>query len=250
MIREAPTSSSSESNFTDPESHFDEDVAKTLRLTITKLEQLDIVSDLPPLNVVHYEAISLDGGAEAMPIVKSNSEENGCDKGIFSVSRVKKVELPERKLPTDICAARKKPLERRISHISRAEIVQLIPLHDLLPALMISLTTFFSNLCIAPCEQQAIVSGSSNNNNVIKSSNGSGISGGNVLQRVITLTTASHVEHKTPPKTPPAYVPEKLHFSAYEKFEGEKSFVCLRAPVRRAVIKERNFNDELRLKGN
>lgn len=106
VIREPPTTSSSESNFTDPESP-----TKTFNLTITKLEQLDLISDLPTLQVVRHESVSFDGEASVMPIVKKKSEngtpENGIDKGIFSVSRVKKVELPEIPLATDICQTRK-----------------------------------------------------------------------------------------------------------------------------------------------
>lgn len=55
------------------------------------------------------------------------------------------------------------------------------------------------------------------------SSNGSG---SKVLHRVITLTTASHNNNSDnnnfTKQTKPAFIPEKLHFSAYEKFEGEK----------------------------
>lgn len=119
MIREAPTTSSSESIFTDPENN---DGDKTYNLTITKLEHLNLVSDQSSLQIVHHEHINFDGGslatADEMPIVKKNGEhgqqENGTDKGIFSVSRVKKVELPEIPL-ADICsAARKHPLEVHI----------------------------------------------------------------------------------------------------------------------------------------
>lgn len=108
MIREAPTTSSSESNFTDPESP-----TQTFNLTITKLEQFDLISDQPTLQVVRHEQVSVDGAISDMPIVKKKSEngtpENGTDKGIFSVSikKVKKVELAEIPLTTDICQTRK-----------------------------------------------------------------------------------------------------------------------------------------------
>lgn len=98
VIREAPTSSSSDSNFTDPESE------KTLLLTIAKLEQLDLVRDHPKLAICRHENVNLFPGDE-MPIVKSSEVENGA-KGFFSnVSRVKKVELSEIPLVSDICAA-------------------------------------------------------------------------------------------------------------------------------------------------
>lgn len=110
VIREAPTTSSSESNFTDPESQYHEE--DVFNLTITKLESLSLISELPTLQLVHYEPISVDGviDTDEMPIVKSTVEpENaGSDKGIFSVSRVKKVELSELPLnTTDICSTRK-----------------------------------------------------------------------------------------------------------------------------------------------
>lgn len=48
---------------------------------------------------------------DEMPIVKNNGDstqsENGMDKSIFSVSRVKKVELSEMPLASDICSTRK-----------------------------------------------------------------------------------------------------------------------------------------------
>lgn len=80
----------------------------------------------------------------------------------------------------------------------------------------------------APPEQQTVTTPILTNNNNVKASNGSG----KVLHRVITLTTASHSDNnltgKTTPKpTPTAYVPEKLHFSAYEKFEGEFCLLLL-----------------------
>lgn len=126
MIREAPTSSSSESNFTDPESpaHADKPLHN---LTVTKLEQLDLHGEQRKLQVVHNESINFEGKrneeVEEMPIVKKKNEngspENGAaDKGIFSVSRVKKVELSE--IPMN-CSTCKFPLEpprtQRISHI-------------------------------------------------------------------------------------------------------------------------------------
>lgn len=98
VIREAPTTSSSESNFTDPESP----VNNSHNLTITKLEQLDLISELPKLQIVRHENVSLcaQESTDEMPIVKKSETENGGDKGIFSVSRVKKVELSEISLAT------------------------------------------------------------------------------------------------------------------------------------------------------
>lgn len=117
MIREAPTTSSSGSNFTDPESPLDEDVTENINLTIKKLEQLCLDSYQKNLQVVRHEPINVDGTVSEdcgqMPIVKKSSDhaqlENGNDKGIFSVSRVKKVELSEIPLATDICATCKYP---------------------------------------------------------------------------------------------------------------------------------------------
>lgn len=96
MIREAPTTSSSESNFTDPES-------PAHNLSVSKLEQLELISELPKLQIVRFENVSLGGrelSCDEMPIVKKSEVENGSDKGIFSVSRVKKVELSEISLAT------------------------------------------------------------------------------------------------------------------------------------------------------
>lgn len=124
MIREASTSSSSESNFTDPESPTE----KTLNLTVTKLQQLDLISDLPTLHIARYENVNLDGGesSDEMPIVMKSESENGSDKGIFSVSRVKKVELSEISLASDICATCKSFVSRVCEHS-----FQFIPFHDL-----------------------------------------------------------------------------------------------------------------------
>lgn len=85
------------------------------------------------------------------------------------------------------------------------------------------------NLCIfpAPPEPQTVTA-TPGSNNVVKASNGN-----SVLHRVITLTTAdNNLSGKPPAKPTPAYVPEKLHFSAYEKFEGES---CLRCRKRKEV---------------
>lgn len=106
MIREAPTTSSSESNFTDPESP-----TNNLNLTITKLEQLNLIGDLTTLQIVQHDSVRRESTEDDMPIVKKSSQngtpENGTDKGIFTVSRVKKVELSEIPLTTDICQSRK-----------------------------------------------------------------------------------------------------------------------------------------------
>lgn len=113
VIREAPTTSSSESNFTDPESqHYYEDQDEFFNLTVTKLESLSLVNDQATLC---YEPISINN--DEMPIVKTASVEaadNGGDKGIFSVSRVKKVELSELPLnTTNMCSTRKNRLSHR-----------------------------------------------------------------------------------------------------------------------------------------
>lgn len=122
MIREAPTTSSSESNFADPPTPSD-DVTDNINLTIKKLEQLSLVSHQ---QIARHEPVNFDGASsseddvEQMPIVKKSSEhvqlEHGNDKGIFSVSRVKKVELSEIPLATDICAACKQEEPVRSSH--------------------------------------------------------------------------------------------------------------------------------------
>jgi hypothetical protein len=73
------------------------------------------------------------------------------------------------------------------------------------------------------------LSGNGSSNNVSRASNGSGR--GKVLHQVIALTTANHGDGnhsgKSTAKPPPAFVPEKLHLSAYEKFEGKFGFFCL-----------------------
>lgn len=99
------TPSSSDSIFVDA---FSSPIAesRTFRsLNVTKLEQFDIVSEshneLPPLNVpCGGDATTVN----EMPIVKnSNGQSDATDKGIFNVSRIKKVELSE--IPLDITSA-------------------------------------------------------------------------------------------------------------------------------------------------
>jgi hypothetical protein len=69
------------------------------------------ISKLANLQIVQHESINFQ--PSDMPIPKKNGsengqqQENGIDKGIFSVSRVKKVELSEIPLATDICSTRK-----------------------------------------------------------------------------------------------------------------------------------------------
>lgn len=146
MIREAPTTSSSGSNFTDPDSQPYDDVTDNINLTIEKLEQL---SNQHNLQVVRHERVNCAGEssaeeAEEMPIVRKNNQhvqlENVNDKGIFSVSRVRKVELSEIPLATDICATRKNPKPVRSSHRREEISHNSISLRDLphdVPSLMI-----------------------------------------------------------------------------------------------------------------
>lgn len=88
-------------------------------LTITKLEQLDIESDVlnkleivrnDPISVLDIIKIRTEEGE--MPIVKNssstNGQQDGSDKGIFHVSRIKKVELSEIPLASDICNTTRK----------------------------------------------------------------------------------------------------------------------------------------------
>jgi hypothetical protein len=88
--------------------------ANNPHLQIVKLQSLEL---LPTLEVVSNESLNIsvkennEITTDEMPIVKKNGEnsqqENGCsDKGIFSVSRVKKVELSEIPLASDICSTR------------------------------------------------------------------------------------------------------------------------------------------------
>lgn len=72
----------------------------------------------------------------------------------------------------------------------------------------------------APSEQQTVTTPTQTPSNV-KTTNGSG----KVLHRVIALTAAGHGDGGKP-RTSPPHIPEKLRFSAFEKFEGKlfKSF--------------------------
>lgn len=74
----------------------------------------------------------------------------------------------------------------------------------------------------APSEQQTVTTPTQvtgNGSSSVAKSNGTG----KVLHRVIALTAGNHGDGNQAGKgTPkPAYVPEKLQFSEYEKFEGE-----------------------------
>ncbi|KAG5675766.1 hypothetical protein PVAND_005643 [Polypedilum vanderplanki] len=186
IIREHATPSSCDTYFTDAASSSICEKVNFQNLTVTKLEQFDIFGDKKTLQIIRNESINLDsecveevGGK--MPIVRNGSSSNGRklhtdasdkDKGMFNVSRVKKIELSEIPLATDICTS--------------------------------SLTSVAST---TSSEQQKVT----------HSSNGS-----KVLHRVITLTTANHNDNSNYVKqTKPAFIPEKLQFSAYEKFEGQ-----------------------------
>lgn len=81
-------------------------------LHVTKLESFNLISeshDESPLNSAGGDA----GITNDMPIVK-NGQSDAADKGIFNVSRIKKVELSEIPLATDICttSARKFIIDR------------------------------------------------------------------------------------------------------------------------------------------
>lgn len=45
--------------------------------------------------------------------------------------------------------------------------------------------------------------------------------GGNVLRKVASITATVNTDKKQPEITKPSFVPEKLNFAAFEKFEGE-----------------------------
>lgn len=66
-----------------------------------------------------------------------------------------------------------------------------------------------------------VQSSGNGSSNMMMMKNGSG----NVLNRVISLTTADSnlnmSRNQNKPPLPPAYIPEKMHISAYERFEGE-----------------------------
>jgi hypothetical protein len=98
------TPSSCESIFVDAFSSPVSSLSRTFAgLNVTKLEQFDIVSES------HNESLNAPGGdatLNEMPIVKNgNGQSDAADKGMFNVSRIKKVELSE--IPLDIASARK-----------------------------------------------------------------------------------------------------------------------------------------------
>lgn len=118
MIREqhfgTPSSTSGDSLFVDAfsspitECH-EQTLEKTLlqNLLVTKLEQFDILGESQNSQIKCNESLEDD---DEMPIIKNNSvvkkTANGSDasdKGMFNVSRVKKVELSE--IPLDISTA-------------------------------------------------------------------------------------------------------------------------------------------------
>lgn len=114
IIREHITPSSCDTIFTDAVSSIATGTyERPLNLSVQKLEQFDIATETQTLQIVKNESINLEGKYREeeeleMPIVKnssSNGQQEGSDKGIFNVSRVKKVELSEIPLSTDICNA-------------------------------------------------------------------------------------------------------------------------------------------------
>jgi hypothetical protein len=154
---------------------------------------------------------------EEMPIVKSSEVENGA-KGFFgNVSRVKKVELSEISLASDICATCEYSWENSPLHlVTSAQCC--CHVNDFIKPRMLIYATF-----AAPPEPQTVTAPtqSTPGSNNVKSN------GNSVLHRVISLTTGdANLSAKPPTKPTPAYVPEKLHFSAYEKFEGESCLQC------------------------
>lgn len=117
MIREqhfgTPSSTSGDSLFVDAFSSpitECQTLEKTLlqNLLVTKLEQFDILGESQNSQIKCNESLEEDD--DEMPIIKNNSvvkkNTNGSDasdKGMFNVSRVKKVELSE--IPLDISTA-------------------------------------------------------------------------------------------------------------------------------------------------
>ncbi|XP_070509313.1 protein cappuccino-like isoform X2 [Chironomus tepperi] len=184
IIREHITPSSCDTVFTDAVSsvsQLNNNNYIQQNLSVTKLEQFDIASDIhKKCEIVRNESFNVNGierdlEDEDMPIKNSKANgQDGSDKGIFNVSRIKKVELSEIPLASDIC-----------NNASSSTIP----------------------------EQQTVTTQK-------VSSNGSG---SKVLQRVISLTTANHNDSNnfTKQTTKPSFIPEKLQFSAYEKFEGQ-----------------------------
>ncbi|CAG9798032.1 unnamed protein product [Chironomus riparius] len=185
IIREHVTPSSADTVFTDAVSTVSQQNNNNYisqNLSVTKLEQFDIASDILKCEIVRNESFNVDGierdfEDEDMPIVKNSTSngQDGSDKGIFNVSRIKKVELSEIPLASDIC-----------NNASSSTIP----------------------------EQQTVTAQKS------VTSNGSG---SKVLHRVISLTTANHNDSNnfTKQTTKPPFIPEKLQFSAFEKFEGQ-----------------------------
>lgn len=99
------------------------------------------------------------------------------------------------------------------------------------------LLTPHSESSTATSDQPSVTSStpvhSSGNGSMMMMKNGSG----NVLHRVISLTTADSnlnmSRNQNKPPLPPTYIPEKLHISAYERFEGEYMYMCVTASLTR-----------------
>lgn len=117
IIREHATSSSCDTIFTDAISSLSPFAASDRNnnfveqnLTITEVVHVDIASatDAEHNDSINVNETDIEKQQEEMPIVKKNLSTNGQqdagDKGIFNVSRIKKVELSEIPLASDICS--------------------------------------------------------------------------------------------------------------------------------------------------
>lgn len=98
------TPSSSDSIFVDAFSSPITEQRSLGNLSVTKIEQIDIVSESQNESLLNIPAGDDAEIVNEMPIVKNgSSQSDATDKGIFNVSRIKKVELSEIPLATDIC---------------------------------------------------------------------------------------------------------------------------------------------------
>jgi len=116
IIREHATPSSCDTIFADAVSSVSQlnnnnNITQSRQnLSVSKLEQFDIASDIQKFEVWRNESFNVsvierEFEDEDMPIVKNSKTngQDGSDKGIFNVSRIKKVELSEIPLASDIC---------------------------------------------------------------------------------------------------------------------------------------------------
>lgn len=162
---------------------------KTLNLSVEKLHKINII-DVSPLTVEKLDPISIfSNNFELIEVNDSNEESSVTADEIMKSNKITPVSVSSRSSTSKGTTSR--------------------------------ITTSTSGSLFNVARVKKVELSDLNKNGATERLSKSSGSSGNVLRKVASITATANTDKKQLEITKPSFVPEKLNFAAFEKFEGK-----------------------------